>query len=289
MIKINYKLNWLLYLLLFSFSSLNFTQEKSGSFLNKYDFNPENSAFIKLPKSLKEISGMALINEKEIIANNDEEGIIYTLKVPGFEMSAKLKIGDEKIQKDFEGIAVVKDTVYLVTSNGVVYKINYSKKNSVTDFIQYKTSLKIQNDVEGLCYDKNSNSLLLACKNEPGMGKVKSRTVYSFSLRKMALERQPRFVISLKELKQKYGFKDFRPSGIEKNPVNGNFFILSSDPQSVIELTPAGKILAAIKLSSKSHLQPEGITFLNDGTMLISDEGQSKSGTITIYKLKGNK
>jgi len=274
-------------LVIISFPGSGISQIKTSSLLNNYDFNPESSAFIKLPKSLKEISGLALLNEKQILVNNDEEGIVYTLKVPGFEMTAKLKIGDEKIQKDFEGIAVVKDTVYMVTSNGVVYKINYSAKNDAADFIQFKTSLKIQNDVEGLCYDKNS--LLLACKNEPGMGKVKSRAVYSFSLRKMTLERQPRFLISLKELMQKYGFKNFAPSGIEKNPVNGNFFVLSSNPPSVIELNPRGKILAAIKLSSKTHPQPEGITFLNDGTMLISDEGQDKSGKITIYKLKGKK
>ena len=276
-------------LIIISFSGSGISQIKTSSLLNNYDFNPENSTFIKLPKSLKEISGLALLNDKEILANNDEEGVIYTLKVPNYEMAAKLKIGDEKIQKDFEGIAVVKDTVYMVTSNGVVYKINYSTKKQTADFIQYKTSLKIQNDVEGLCYDKNTNSLLFACKNEPGMGKVKSRAVYSFSLRKMSLERQPRFVISLKELMQKYGFKNFAPSGIEKNPVNGNFFVLSSNPPSVIELNPRGKILGATRLSSKTHPQPEGITFLNDGTMLISDEGQDKSGKITIYKLKGKK
>jgi uncharacterized protein YjiK len=277
-------------LIIISFSDLCISQIKSNSLLNNYDFSAEGSVLIKLPKSLKEISGLALLNDKELVTHNDEEGMIYTLKVSNYELVSKLKIGDEKIQKDFEGIAVIKDTVYLVTSNGVLYKINYSKKSDATNFLLYKTTLKTENDVEGLCYDKNTNSLLLACKNEPGMGKVKSRTVYTFSLRKMKLEHQPRFVISLKELKQKYGFKDFSPSGIEKNPANGNYFVLSSNPPSVIELNPNGKILAAVKLNSKVHQQSEGITFLNDGTMLISDEGQTKSGKITIYKLKtGNK
>jgi uncharacterized protein YjiK len=150
----------------------------------------------------------------------------------------------------------------------------------------FKTSLKVENDVEGLCYDKSSNSLLLACKNEPGMGNANSRAIYSFNLKKMSLERTPRFVISLKELMQKYGFKDFAPSGIERNPVNGNFFVLSSNPPSVVEVNPLGKILAAVRLNPKVNPQSEGITFLNDGTMLIADEGQKKSGTITIVKLK---
>ena len=260
------------------------SQEKSNSLLGEYDF--EGATLMKLSNSLKEISGLALLNDKEILAHNDEEGIVYTLKIINFEMTGKLKIGDEKVQKDFEGIANVEGSVYMVTSNGVIFKFNHSMKSESTDFKMFKTSLKVENDVEGLCYDKTTNSLLLACKNEPGMGNANSRAIYSFNLKKMSLERTPRFVISLKELMQKFGFKDFAPSGIERNPVNGNFFVLSSNPPSVIEINPLGKILAAVRLNPKVNPQPEGITFLNDGTMLIADEGQKKSGTITIVKLK---
>jgi len=260
------------------------SQEKSNSLLSEYNF--EGATLLKLNKSLKEVSGLALLNDKEILAHNDEEGIVYTLKITNLDLTGKLKIGDEKVQKDFEGIAVVKDSVYMVTSNGVIFKFNHLTKTETADFNMFKTSLKIENDVEGLCYDKTTNSLLLACKNEPGMGNANSRTIYSFNLKKMSLERSPRFVISLKELMQKFGFKNFAPSGIEKNPLNGNFFVLSSNPPSVIELNPQGKILAATRLNPKVNPQPEGITFLKDGTMLISDEGQKHSGTISVIKLK---
>jgi uncharacterized protein YjiK len=259
-------------------------QEKSNTLLGEYDF--EAATQLKLSNSLKEISGLALLNVYEIIAHNDEEGTVYTLKFVNLEMTGKLKLGDGKVQKDFEGIAVVERSVYMVASNGVIYKSDHSMKNEIADFKIFKTALKIENDVEGLCYDKSTNSLLLACKNEPGMGKANSRAIYSFDLQRMSLERNPRFVISLKELMQKYGLKDFAPSGIERNPVNGNFFVLSSNPPSIIELNPLGKILAAVRLNPKVNPQSEGITFLNDGTMLIADEGQKKSGTITFVKLK---
>jgi uncharacterized protein YjiK len=241
---------------------------------------------MKLSNSLKEISGLALLNDKEILSHNDEEGTVYTLKIGNIEMTSKLKLGDGKVQKDFEGIAVVERSAYLVTSNGVIYKFDHSMKDEFVDFKMFKTFLKAENDVEGLCFDKATNSLLLACKNEPGKGNANTRAIYSFNLKKMSLERTPRFVISLKKLMQEYGFKDFTPSGIEKNPVNGNFLVLSSNPPSIIELNPLGKILAAIRLKPKVNPQPEGITFLNDGTMLIADEGQKKSGTITVVKLR---
>jgi uncharacterized protein YjiK len=271
-------------LLITSFNHQIISQEKSNSLLNEYNF--DGAILMKLSNSLKEISGLALLNDKEILAHNDEEGTIYTLKIGNIEMTSKLKLGDGKVQKDFEGIAVVERSAYLVTSNGVIYKFDHSMKDEFVDFKMFKTSLKAENDVEGLCYDKATNSLLLACKNEPGMGNANSRVIYSFNLKKMSLERTPRFVISLKKLMQEYGFKDFTPSGIERNPVNGNFFVLSSNPPAIIELNPLGKILAAIRLKPKVNPQPEGITFLNDGTMLIADEGQKKSGTITVVKLR---
>ena len=279
-----FKLIFSTVLILLTFCNQIISQEKSKSLLGEYNF--EGATLFKLNKSLKEVSGLALLNDKEILAHNDEEGIVYTLKFTNFDLTGKLNIGDEKVQKDFEGIAVVKDSVYMVTSNGVIFNFNHLTKTETADFNIYKTSLKIENDVEGLCYDKITNSLLLACKNEPGMGNANSRTIYSFNLKKMSLERNPRFVISLKELMQKFGFKDFAPSGIEINPVNGNFFVLSSNPPSIIELNPQGKILAATRLNPKINPQPEGITFLKDGTMLISDEGQKKSGTISVIKLK---
>ena len=151
------------------------SQEKSNSLLNEYDF--EGETLMKLSNSLKEISGMTLLNDKEILAHNDEEGTVFTLKIVDLEMTGKLRRGDGKVQKDFEGIAVVKDSVYMVTSNGVIFNFNHLTKTETTDFNMYKTSLKIENDVEGLCYDKTTNSLLLACKNEPGMGNANSRTI----------------------------------------------------------------------------------------------------------------
>ena len=109
-----------------------FSQKKSNSLLNEYDF--EGATLMKLSNSLKEISGLALLNDKEILAHNDEEGTVYTLKIVNLEMTGKLKLGDEKVQKDFEGIAVVEESVYMVTSNGVLYKFYHSRKDEFVDF-----------------------------------------------------------------------------------------------------------------------------------------------------------
>ena len=54
----------------------------------------------------------------------------------------------------------------------------------------------------------------------------------------------------------------------------------------VIEMDPLGNILGIVELKNSRHAQPEGITFLNDYTMIISDEGVDGSARLTKYPLK---
>ena len=262
--------------------------DHSNSLLKEYNFKIENITIIKLPESLKEISGLALLSGNDLLTHNDEEGIIYKFNISSGKVTGQLKIGDN-IENDFEGIALVKDSAYLVTSNGIIYKFFIPFKDEKVDFVRFKTFLDSNNDIEGICYDVHSNALLLACKNDPGTGYKNVRAVYTFDLKKMSLERTPRFLIPLNELQENFKIGDFAPSGIEINPINNNFFIISANPEAIIEMSPDGEILNALKLSNKTHKQTEGITFLKDGSMVISDEGQKKSAQISIIKLKERK
>ena len=267
----------------------NSSLDRSNSLLNEYNFKNDNTKILKLPESLKEISGLALLSGNDLLTHNDEEGIIYKFNISSGEVTGHLKIGADNVENDFEGIAVVKDSVYLVTSNGIIYKFFIPVKDEIADFVMFKTFLDSGNDIEGICYDSHSNALLLACKNDPGKGYKNVRAVYSFNLNKMSLERTPRFLIPLDKLRENFKIEGFAPSGIEINPINNNFFIISANPEAIIEMSPSGQILNALKLSNKKHKQTEGITFLKDGSMVIADEGQKKSAQISIIKLKEKK
>jgi hypothetical protein len=55
-------------------------------------------------------------------------------------------------------------------------------------------------------------------------------------------------------------------------------------PQRVIaEFTPAGAVVATRQLHRRLHRQPEGIAFLGDSAVLISDEGGKGRATLTLY------
>ena len=136
-----------------------------------------------------------------------------------------------------------------------------------------------------MCYDPQTNSLLIASKNYAGKKNKGKRAVYSFSLQTKIIKKTPRFLISLKELEKKYGIKDFFPSAISRKPETGNFFILSSKGKpAIVEINSLGDFVSGKKLNKRKHPQPEGLAFNKNGDMLISDESVEKSATITIYR-----
>ena len=237
---------------------------------------------IKLPKELIEISGLAYAGEKFVYTHNDEEGIVFKVSVESGEIIKKFYVGNKKLKKDFEGIAVVRDYIFLTTSDGVLYRFTEAENNGTAEYQKYKTGLSAKNNIEGLCYDEKTNSLLLACKGSAGKNLKGYNAVYSYDLNKYKLNTTPRFLINLDALNKKYKIKDFSPTGIEVHPDNGNFFLISSHRESIIELSEDGKLLNAVKFDSKKHKQPEGITFIPEEYLVISDEGQSKKGKITV-------
>jgi uncharacterized protein YjiK len=269
-------------LLVLTISLLSNCQDNNSYEFGNYKLNKKNNIKIKLPKELNEISGLAYLEDNNIITHNDEHGVVYKIKLPSGEVINKFILGDKLVSEDFEGIAVVEDTLFLVTSSGDLYKYPGFGDENFAQFEKIKTGLNAENNVEGLCYDPDTNSLLLACKDKAGKEYKEFKAVYSFNLEKMSLENKPRFLITTKILKDKFDIKKFSPSGIELNPVSGTFFIISVDEEAIIEVSPDGKILDAKLFDSKKHKQPEGITFLDDGSLILADEGKGGKGFITI-------
>jgi uncharacterized protein YjiK len=177
----------------------------------------------------------------------------------------------------------VNNNFYAVTGNGLLYSFLEGTNKSVMLAKKYKTGLTSTNDVEGLCYDPLTNTLLLACKNYPGIGLKQSRAIYSFDIEEKKLSSEPAYVINLLELNNQFNAHDFSPSAIEYQRKSDSFFILSSDVKSIIKISRSGEVIDFAHLESRNHRQPEGLSFLNDGTMIISDEASKKKATINFF------
>lgn len=268
-------------MLLFLFS-INILNSSSKSVLDKYDFNKGSAA--KLTGKLSEISGLTITPDGKVFGHNDEKGIVYQINYKTGEIIKEFYLSRWVPEQDFEGIAFGNKKFYMITSDGILYEFSEGQNKAAVDYKTYKTGLTVKNNVEGLCYDSKTNSLIFVCKEFPGKTYEGNRAVYSFSLNNFKMDKSPRFLISLKELKEKFGIKEFYPSAIEKHPSSNSYLILSArNGAAIVEIAEDGKLLNAKELKSKNHKQPEGITILPNNDLLIGDEGANKNGTITIY------
>lgn len=250
-------------------------------------FHSKNIDVINLPSSLNEISGLAFSDDGNLFCHNDEIGIIYQVDPNSGKIIKKFQIGTWGLEADFEDIEIVGDKFFLITSRGKLYEFHEGSNLEKVKFQEINLGFSSNYEIEGLGYDPESNSLLIACKNYSGKNYKGMRAVYSYSLKTKTLNNIPRFLISLDELKNKYGIKKFFPSAIAREPNSGNFFVLSSKGKpAIVELDSSGTLVSGKLLNRRKHPQPEGLAFNKNRDMLISDEAVNNSATITIYKFQ---
>ncbi|MCX6294807.1 MAG: hypothetical protein NTX97_01865 [Bacteroidetes bacterium] len=253
---------------------------------------------IKLPKILKEISGITVTAENQIACVEDETGTVFIYDISTDRMVNEY---ENNLTGDFEGIALVGTTMYVLRSDGMLveYK-DYTSPASVT--IEHTLNLPSINN-EGLCYDKKNNRLLIAAKSktEDNLEKKSIRLIYGFDLKTKKVYDEPIFRLHIKHIQSKAielnlpniktgKHKDdefnFRPSEIAVNPIDSCIYILSGKDKLLLITNMKGTIKNLIALDETLFKQAEGITFLSNGDMLISNEGQKGKPTLLLFKYK---
>lgn len=269
----------------------------------QFPYNLNNPAgHFKLPKDLTEISGITEYGNNYLLCVQDEKGKIYVYDLTEHEIVEEVKFYEKG---DFEDIALVGDDIYVLKSNGTLYRVtDFNLKSQNTEKI--KTHLTDLNNTEGLTYDSTYNQLLIACKGLPGKtGKDYEghKAIYAFDLDSMELEREPYVLISSDSIK-KFIYQDatvqfvedinqfvdpitgsftILPSAIAIHPSNNYLYILSSPAELLIVMDRQGNLKHLQKLELDLFIQPEGMTFLRNGTLLISNEGKKGKGNIMFF------
>jgi hypothetical protein len=259
------------------------------STLSRYNLGRKKPLRFTLPSGLREASGLAITRDGRLFSHDDEQGVVHQINPADGSRIKRFSLGRVTIDGDFEGIAVKQDTMFLVTSDGVIYRFREADDGDHVRYTYYKTALSAGNDVEGLEYDEETDCLLLACKGAAGLtGKERKewedrRAVYEFSLKTETLNPVPRFLVALRELGKKGKKAKFHPSGIAKHPGSGTFFLVSAQGDLVIELDRKGNLLGTQEYRKKANPQPEGIVFAQDQTLYLCNDGQGGKGTLTVF------
>ena len=248
---------------------------------------PKTQEAMSLPNSLREISGLSFdASANGLIAHDDELAILYRINFEEREIVSEERIGSIG---DFEGVEMVDDMVYLITSAGEIIAHNTKNKSNEN----FSTGLNAINNVEGLAY--YNGQLLIACKGKPeketGQSFADCRSIYSFSLQTKTTSKVPYMLLRKDMLSgflgdlsssEKARVAKFAPSGIAVHPSSKLLYILSHKGKMLVVTNAQAEIQKIYFLDNTIHRQPEGICFDDQERMYIANE--SNEGAPVIYR-----
>ncbi|OQA00776.1 MAG: hypothetical protein BWY70_00606 [Bacteroidetes bacterium ADurb.Bin408] len=255
-------------------------------------------AKITLPPVLHEISGLSLIDDTLVACVQDELGTVFFVNLKEKRITRSLVFSGKG---DFEDIARVGNDLYVLRSDAVLFKI------AAFDTPAYKVdSVLPAKNTEGLCYDKANSRLLLGCKSKSGKGKKAKdySTVWAFNLHDNTLGAVPVYNFDLQALTQfalshgvhipenKKGETSLKIkiSALAINPVDNRLYVLSAAEYILYVFDIKGNILLIEPLDNNLFKKAEGLSFYDNGDMLISNEGMSGTPDILFFKrLSGKK
>jgi len=266
-----------------------------------YNLSAPDRVYV-LPEVLQEISGITEIDSSTIACIQDEREIVFMYDLNSSQIIRRIDCG---YKGDYEGIARVDSTLYILRSDGVLSKIkNFESdkfvRSALTSGIPWK-------DDEGICYDPQNNNLLITSKETPrkGSGDRNKRFIYGFSLASEKPIQEPVFTIDLsaidsfalennirvpmkdkKKGKKKEPDIRFLVSDMAIHPKTGKLFLLSSADKLLFVFNMKNQIEFIGRLNPDLFKQPEGITFMKNGDMYISNEGKKKSATIVRFNYR---
>lgn len=263
---------------------------------------PDNTLI--LPDTLREVSGLTNIDSTTFACVQDENGILFIYDVSKNEIKKQYVFN---IDGDYEGVTRVDKTIYVLRSDGTLFEIlNYTSDNF--KLTSYATGIPANNN-EGLCYDPDGKRLLIACKGKIGKGPEfkDKRVIYGFDLQTKTLTKEPIFDFDLQVIKD-FAIKNkldlptktrkkkeqpitepfikFRTSAICIHPQTKKLFLLSASDYLLFIFNMSGDIEHIEQLNPTMFNKAEGITFYENGDMLITNEGQDKKPTLLHFKYR---
>jgi uncharacterized protein YjiK len=256
----------------------------------------EPDAIFRLPPELEEISGLTVLDDGLLGAVQDEDGILFVIDPETGSVVRTVPFGDPG---DYEGITRAEDAIFVLRSDGALFEIRNVQDGPETEV--HDTHLHADCNAEGLVYDEERARLLIACKDSPGPGLDGQKAIYAFDLESRALDPEPAiligidtFLAGLEErnpidrrirslLSPAMDLSGFALSGLAFHPQTKELYVLSGRRKAVVVLDSVNAVTAVWELSETLYAQPEGITFLPDGTLFISNEARDR-GAATLLR-----
>jgi uncharacterized protein YjiK len=239
--------------------------------INGYDYAQMKET--KLEHSLREISGIAYhAATNTFAAINDEKGIVYVLDANTYRVTNKYTFGEEG---DYEEIQLAGNDIYVLRSDGTIYKMQFDGKNiSTVETFKYAGA---KAEYESFYVDAASNTLVLIPKQSKTGTKEKQTITYTISALNGKYVGQKEHTLNWRDLKANVMI---HPSAAAIHPVSKNIYVLASIEKKLLVLNASWNIIEEYELDQAYFRQPEGIAFDAKGNLYITNEGGEGSATI---------
>lgn len=243
-----------------------------------YNFDKPERIY-EMPKELMEISGIALSGSNTFLCVQDELGIVFEYDPEQEKIKDFYKFTDDG---DFEDIALIDGVLYILRSDGNIFEFDYMVKGAKAKQLVVETE---SIDSEGLFYQPESRSLLLANKAETLNGNKNERIILKVNPKGPSSPEVFK-TIHTADLKAKLAAKpkgkkqvqvQFNPSALAIHPLTNDLYVLSAD-NPFLAVFSSDSLKAVYPLPPGSYFKPEGLAFYPNGDLLIASEGNKKNG-----------
>lgn len=234
-----------------------------------------------LGKELTEISGLTLTGDGRLFTHGDEGARVFEIDYRSGRMVKNFGLGSQPVRGDFEAITSVGDSLYLLTSGGMLYQFKEGAHGSNVAYVSHDTGLKEACEFEGVAFDSSQGTLLLLCKNVFTKGALEDSLViyrlpHSAALDSTASDSAfTRLTVPLEPIIGPNDWKSLHPSDITVDPSSGNYVIVAADERALVEITPAGQLVSARALG-RALAHVEGVAITKDHILIMSTEGDPK-------------
>lgn len=237
----------------------------------------------KLPHRLREISGLALTADERLFAITDETATVYELDYDEGRIIKSFTFGDPVVRADFEGIAVLEDRIWLMTSDGLLFAAAEGPDGQSVSYRTFDTGHGAYCELEGLAQDRHATTLILACKETTA--KKDGLMLFEWQASVEGIDFVREVALPQAAITDSIDEKRINPSGVAVDPVSGEWVLVAARQDALIRLAADGTLLEAIILKKKRrHRQAEGIEMTRDGRMLIADEGGGGRARLAVYQ-----
>lgn len=239
---------------------------------------------LELPRALREVSGIVAVDDDTIACVQDEVGALFFVSLHGKAPLRRVEFGP---RGDYEGLARVGSVFWVLRADGALLELGADgERLRIVRTIALPAGL---HDWEGLCHEPSRGLLLVMSKErpdddrdarpvfavDPATGRVLAEPFCTWWRKGVIDQAEARGLPLPTRITDKGRERvalELRASELLALPGGDEFLLLSAADALLLRLDRAGRLLGVRSLDPARLPQPEGMTRLPDGRLLVASE-----------------